>query len=230
MSARASFDLQTLAAQFQGGASGVAALLETAPPQYYFLYLIAAGFGVPCSEDALVVWVGSRLWLGHYGGGWHAATVLATVYLGVVLSDWITYGMGTLLHRGFFSRFKDSLAREGSGTQRAIAAVQKHGRSVGVLQRFSVGFRGPLCIASGLSGVPFAQFAGGAAIGALGTMPLQLGAGWLMRNTPTPPGVYLAVLALAAGPQIVGNYAATAFALLAGWRSQRVQAAARPQN
>jgi len=45
-----------------------------------------------------------------------------------------------------------------------------------VVQRFSVGFRGPLCIASGLSGVPFWRFAGGAMLGALGTMPLQLGA------------------------------------------------------
>jgi len=41
------------------------------------------------SEDALVVWVGSRLWQGHYGGGWGAAAVLAFVYLGVVISDWV---------------------------------------------------------------------------------------------------------------------------------------------
>lgn len=46
----------------------------------------------------------------------------------------------------------------------------------GVVQRFSIGFRGPLCIASGLSGVPFARFAGGAMLGACGTIPLQLGA------------------------------------------------------
>lgn len=50
------------------------------------------------------------------------------------------------------------------------------GGAPGVVQRFSVGFRGPLCIASGMGGVPFPRFAGGAALGALGTMPLQLGA------------------------------------------------------
>lgn len=49
--------------------------------------------------------------------------------------------------------------------------------------------------------------------------------GWLMRNTPSPPGVYLAALALVAGPQLVGSYAGTILALLAGWRSQRVRAA-----
>lgn len=114
----------------QGGAGGLAAQLEGAPPQFYFLYLIAAGFGLPvrslsygglvsagaggpawrrrirvlnpnclgadlaertaqCSEDALVVWVGSKLWLGHYGSGWYAAGVLLLVYAGVVLSDYV---------------------------------------------------------------------------------------------------------------------------------------------
>ena len=54
----------------------------------------------------------------------------------------------------------------------------------GFVQRFSVGFRGPLCIASGLSGVPFARFAGGAMLGALWTVPLQLGA----VRSPCPAG------------------------------------------
>ena len=44
----------------------------------------------------------------------------------------------------------------------------------GVVQRFSVGFRGPLCLISGFTGVSPPLFATGAAIGALGTMPLQL--------------------------------------------------------
>ena len=43
----------------------------------------------------------------------------------------ITYGVGTLLRRGVLGRFKDLFAKEGSGMQRAVAAVQKHGRSVG---------------------------------------------------------------------------------------------------
>ena len=44
----------------------------------------------------------------------------------------------------------------------------------GVVQRFSVGFRGPLCLISGFTGVSPPLFATGAAIGALGTMPIQL--------------------------------------------------------
>ncbi len=44
----------------------------------------------------------------------------------------------------------------------------------GAIQRFSLGFRGPLCLVCGFTGVPPARFALGAAVGALGTMPLQL--------------------------------------------------------
>ena len=44
----------------------------------------------------------------------------------------MTYGIGRLLRLGVFSRFKETLAKEGSGTQRAIDAVQKHGLSIGV--------------------------------------------------------------------------------------------------
>ena len=44
----------------------------------------------------------------------------------------------------------------------------------GAIQRFSVGFRGPLCLVCGFTGVPPVRFALGAALGALGTMPLQL--------------------------------------------------------
>ena len=47
-------------------------------------------------------------------------------------------------------------------------------RHAGAIQRFSVGFRGPLCLVCGFTGVPATTFALGAAIGALGTMPIQL--------------------------------------------------------
>ena len=44
----------------------------------------------------------------------------------------------------------------------------------GLVQRFSLGFRGPLCLVCGFTGVSARQFGAGAALGALGTMPLQL--------------------------------------------------------
>ena len=47
-------------------------------------------------------------------------------------------------------------------------------RAAGAIQRFSLGFRGPLCLVCGFTGVAPSKFAVGAAVGALGTMPLQI--------------------------------------------------------
>lgn len=95
----------------QGGAEGVGALLENAPPITYLVYLLSAGFGLPCSEDALVAWVGSNIAKGKYGGSTGNVGVLAIVYLGVVASDMVTFGIGALFKMGFFKRLKESLLR-----------------------------------------------------------------------------------------------------------------------
>ena len=44
----------------------------------------------------------------------------------------------------------------------------------GFVQRFTIGFRGPLCLVSGFSGVTLSDFAIGASIGACITMSIQL--------------------------------------------------------
>ena len=44
----------------------------------------------------------------------------------------------------------------------------------GFVQRFTIGFRGPLCLVSGFSGVKLSEFAIGASIGACITMTIQL--------------------------------------------------------
>lgn len=49
-----------------------------------------------------------------------------------------------------------------------------HTDAAGAIQRFSLGFRGPLCLVCGFTGVAPSKFALGAAVGALGTMPLQI--------------------------------------------------------
>ncbi len=44
----------------QGGAASLGAFLEAAPPPLYLVYMLAAGVGFPCSEDALVVGTWTR--------------------------------------------------------------------------------------------------------------------------------------------------------------------------
>ena len=52
-----------------------------------------------------------------------------------------------------------------------MAVVVVH---VGFVQRFTIGFRGPLCLVSGFSGVTLADFVIGASIGACITMSIQI--------------------------------------------------------
>ena len=42
-----------------------------------------------CSEDALVVWVGARLFSGAHGDTWAAAATLGILYVGVCISDMV---------------------------------------------------------------------------------------------------------------------------------------------
>ena len=44
-----------------------------------------------------------------YGGARQNAMVLLIVYLGVVVSDMITFGIGALLRQGFFQSLRKSL-------------------------------------------------------------------------------------------------------------------------
>ena len=48
--------------------------------------------------------------------------------------------------------------------------------TAGTVQRFSLGFRGPLCLVCGFTGVSPQLFASGVAVGTVGTMALQIAA------------------------------------------------------
>lgn len=199
---QASIDLWQTLSQLKGGASSVAMFLETAPPPLYLVYMLAAGFGLPCSEDALVVWVGSNIVKGKYGGLPGIAYVLGIIYFGVVVSDLVTFYLGVALQKGFFKKMKESLFSNSKSFDRAVQTINKRSRTIGAIQRFSVGFRGPLCLVCGFTGVPATTFALGAAIGALGTMPIQLTVGYFLRDTPN---LYLTALAIMSGPNLCGQ-------------------------
>eukprot|EP00803_Ostreobium_quekettii_P000603 evm.model.scf_1266.1 EVM.evm.TU.scf_1266.1 scf_1266:362-4843(+) len=195
-------DLMAIADLLKNGTATMGAYLEQAPPMAYYFYLLGAGFGLPFSEDALVAWIGSRLFVGFYQSWVQVGTVLAYVYAGVVLSDMITFALGSLLKRGFLQSLKKLLIRDSNNFQRAVEIIQKWSGSVGAVQRFSLGFRGPLCLISGFMGVDPAQFALGAALAAPLTIAAQLSLGYIIRDCGN---VYLTTLALVAGPNLVGH-------------------------
>lgn len=83
------------------------------PPLGYFTCLVAAGFGVPVSEDALCIFAGTVLPTLWMKGSSTAASVggtlvdtqvkwklLLALYAGVVVSDCITFGIGRMMRMG----------------------------------------------------------------------------------------------------------------------------------
>eukprot|EP01025_Chloroclados_australasicus_P021339 TRINITY_DN2241_c1_g1_i2.p3 TRINITY_DN2241_c1_g1~~TRINITY_DN2241_c1_g1_i2.p3 ORF type:complete len:196 (+),score=14.23 TRINITY_DN2241_c1_g1_i2:60-647(+) len=136
--------------------------------------------------------------------------ILFLVYAGVVLSDILSYSIGLAVKSGVFPFVtqliygdkEKSNDNSNNRLSKALEAVRKWGVKIGIIQRFSVGFRGPLCLAAGLSGVPFGGFAVGAAAGAIVTMAIQIFAGRLLMNSGN---VYLSALALVAIPNLVGH-------------------------
>lgn len=187
------------------------------PPYMYFLYLIAAGCGVPVSEDALVCWIGACLALKQFTVN-KAVLVLILTYLGVVLSDMITFYIGVLMERGLLRKLFPNFS-ESESAKKAKAKVQKWGQKVGFMQRFCIGFRAPLCLMSGLVGVKPKNFFFGTSCGAVFSMSLQIFVGYLLRNTPN---AYISTLALVAMPTLIGNVlgpmAMTFSAFLVKWR------------
>lgn len=201
----------------QGGASSVAAYLETANPLSYLIYMLGAGVGLPCSEDALVVWVGQGIFLGRYGGPPGIAQVLAIIYVGVTVSDMLTFYVGVACRNGFFNSLKKNLFRDPAAVDRAEHAVQRWSKAVGLVQRFSLGFRGPICLFAGFLGVKPSVFGAGVAVGAFGTMALQITAGYFLRYT----NAYLAALALVTGPNALGHVVGPVLTALGMWRASK---------
>ena len=92
--------------------------------------------------------------------------------------------------------------------QRALDRVRKLGKWVGCVQRVSVGFRGPLCLAAGLAGVPPLPFTVGVCLGALFTMAVQLTFGAFLIQRCGVENVYLTALAAVSVPNALGHFLA----------------------
>ncbi|CAG9466445.1 unnamed protein product [Pedinophyceae sp. YPF-701] len=164
----------------------------------------------------MVAWIGARVLAGEYGGLASAALTVLITFVGVVSSDMITFWLGAMLRKGAAAPWaaKWLPAADATGDksqmQKAAGLVRRWGRAIGAVQRFSVGFRGPICLAAGLAGVSGTTFCAGVCLGALGTMAAQFALGGVLATRVD--SVYVAVLALVAGPNAVGHLLAPAAA------------------
>ncbi len=74
----------------------------------------------------------SRLWRGLYGGWQQSAYVLGLVYIGVVVSDYLTFGIGLLLRMGFLKPLRNKLLRDPSTVEKAEQGIQRWSKYIGV--------------------------------------------------------------------------------------------------
>ena len=75
--------------------------------------------------------VSCRLWRGLYGGWEQSAYVLGLVYIGVVVSDYLTFGIGLLLRMGFLKPLRNKLLKESSTIERAEQGIQRWSKYIG---------------------------------------------------------------------------------------------------
>ncbi|XP_041992668.1 uncharacterized protein LOC121743422 [Salvia splendens] len=218
----ASPPLVSPSAAFSFRAFGYTVLLpEYAPGWIYFWLLMAAGFGLFISEEALNIWVGVTLArLLCLDGTWqslvdsfsrNAPYILSTVlwvYWGVCISDMIPFYLGKMFRQSKAS--DDVLSKIGVGEEKAkeiLGTVQRYGNLIGFVERFSLGVRNPTAFLAGAMGITPECFFSGVCCGGLVTLPIQLAIGFLLRERP--------VFALATVATVVGIWTVFPYALAA---------------
>lgn len=74
--------------------------VQGTPVIAYFLVLCSAGFGAPISEDLLCIFAGTMLPLDKIQSPARRIRLIAALYLGVVISDLITFSIGRMMKVG----------------------------------------------------------------------------------------------------------------------------------
>ncbi|XP_055813023.1 uncharacterized protein LOC129882659 isoform X2 [Solanum dulcamara] len=191
--------ISTPAPGFSFKAFGYKVMLpEYAPGWIYFWLLMAAGFGLFISEEALNIWVGisiARMLV--LDGTWQSVvnsfsrnapyitSTILWVYWGVCISDMIPFYLGKLFKQSGAS--DDVCSKLGIGNQKArdiTNAVQKYGNLIGFVERFSLGVRNPTAFLAGALDISPECFFAGVCCGGLITLPIQLTIGFLLRERP----------------------------------------------
>jgi membrane protein DedA with SNARE-associated domain len=132
-----------------------------------------SGLGFPLPEDAVLLWAGIQV----ASGGFTWERVLPIVLAGVFVRDVLAYLLGRLLgERLLASRIAARelpVARIG----RVRDVVARHGALAVLVGRLAIGFRVPIFVAAGLSGVGAATFLIIDGLAMVVTVPLEVALG-----------------------------------------------------
>jgi len=163
---------------------------------------MAAGIGIPVSEDALCIFSGTLL---PTYTPFKQFTLFLWLWAGVVASDVLTFKIGGWMRGGLFEPLKklflgaNSLELQKTDSESAaststttttssspiIGRIKWAGDYIGFISRFSIGLRGPLMLVSGFGKfTTLPRFALGATLGGFFSLSMQLAAGFTLRHRP----------------------------------------------
>lgn len=211
----------SLASILQSGGSVLNSIdsSQVLTPINCFLMLMAAGVGLPVSEDALCIYAGTML-PGMPTFGSKAKLVLG-LFMGVVMSDIWAFSLGKWLRRGSSGILKMVRDKVIVGAEESdedcILDVDENGKllkidekcmdrvskrqiiedrvaqagdNIGFVIRFSFGMRMPLMLLAGFSNqISTIKYSLGTIVGAMGSLALQLLTGYNIRNNPKAAAV-----------------------------------------
>ncbi len=140
--------------------------------------LVGAGFGLPISEDTVILATGAMAERGVVPTYW----ALIICYLGVLSGDFVVFNIGRhlgprMLKNRLFQRLLPESRRE-----RTEAMFARRGPFAVFVSRFLIGFRMPGFATAGLLGMSPWRFLFWDALGALITAPLVFGLGYTFSN------------------------------------------------
>ncbi|MEZ4239078.1 MAG: DedA family protein [Myxococcota bacterium] len=142
---------------------------------YPGLWLVCAGSGifVPVPEDVPLMMAGSRI----ASGGWAWGLTLLVAWSGVAVRDVCAWAVGRyLLHWLLAGRLGWIIGPQ--RIARAEGLIARHGAAAVLMGRFMIGFRAPMFIAAGASGVPLRKFVLTDGLGLLAAIPLTVAVGY----------------------------------------------------
>jgi membrane protein DedA with SNARE-associated domain len=142
---------------------------------YPGLWLVCAGSGIvfPVPEDVPLMVAGSQI----AAGSWEWAATLAVAWVGVGMRDVTAWAIGRyLLGRLLEGRLSFLIGKR--RLARAQRLVARHGVAAVLMGRFMVGFRSPMFMAAGASGVPLRSFVAVDGLGLILAIPLTVGLGY----------------------------------------------------
>jgi membrane protein DedA with SNARE-associated domain len=183
---------------------------------YPGLWLVCTSSGVvlPLPEDVPLMYAGTRI----AEGLWTWPLTLVIAWVGVGARDVLSWAFGRYVVRRLIEAGRLGWLVSGRRATRARDLVGDHGSKAVLLGRFLVGFRVPVFVAAGATGVPLRSFVLVDGVGLMLAVPMAVGLGFWF-GVPVAELTAAVLQRLSSGSLVVGAVAALMWLT---WRATKV--------